>query len=287
MLCHKYSLFLLFLLALECGILVEEEENGEDNKTTESSKDSDVVRRSFEEISLIFVVLERSDSNLSGRVQERVSWLSESDLELENTVFIRSSEAGDVFGCSFLVSKGHSDVRVQHDELQLKFARDERLPSLLLKVVGNYASFVGDIIEDLVFGGLEGVIALEVMENAVDSDVSSQLEGPVGDAETEVFIGALTLDEELVTEKIERSGDDDSGVVSTLDGSSQDEVASSVEDLVAANVFQSGVSVLSSSENWVDLEVFIGGDAQSDTSVQDGLRGLEVVEGGLLDEIVD
>lgn len=46
------------------GILVEKEENCEDNKTTEGGKDSDIVRGSFEEISLIFVMLEWSDSNL-------------------------------------------------------------------------------------------------------------------------------------------------------------------------------------------------------------------------------
>lgn len=152
---------------------------------------------------------------LSGRVQERVSWLSEGDLELENTVFIRSlqgkkffnkiySEAGDVFGGALLVGEGHSDVGVQHDELQLEFARDERLPGLLLEIVGDDVGFVGEVVIDLVFMGLEGVVVLlrgekffgqkyEVMENVDDSDVSSQLEGPVGDAHGEVFIGALAI----------------------------------------------------------------------------------------------
>jgi hypothetical protein len=132
---------------------------------------------------------------------------------LEDTIFIRSlffitfnknySEACNIFGRSLDVGEWHSDVRIQHDELQLKLARDERLPRFGFKVVGNYASFVGDVVVDFVFRWLvAGVILLklcktremyEVMEDVFNSNVSSQLEGPVGDAEGEVSVGIVAM----------------------------------------------------------------------------------------------
>lgn len=151
---------------------------------------------------------------LSGWGQERVSWLSESNLELEDTIFIRSlrsedskgtySEVSDVFRRFLDVGKGHSNIRIQHDKFKLEFFGDERFPGFGFQVIGDDVGLVGDVIINFVFVGLVwGIILLkgkiwgrkkyEVMENSIDSDISSELEGPVSNSDSEDFVNVVAM----------------------------------------------------------------------------------------------
>lgn len=214
-------------------------------------------------------MLERSHSNLISQLKERKTGMSIVDLELEDTVFIGSLESSFVLSCLRLINESSSDIWVEHDELKLKIlSTSERLPLARLAVQSADIQVVNNLVIDFVFSGLLGGIISEVMVDSVNSEDTSELEGPFSEVLGELSVVALALGEEFITEKVQRTGDDGSRISSSLNGSCQNDIIASGESLDVAIEVVSRVGVGLSSQNTPNLEVLVGGQGHTNTSIE-------------------
>ncbi len=119
------------------------------------------------------------------------------------------SEANRVSGGSLNVLQTGSDVRIKHGEFQLKIISNIRNPLSGFMVISRNIGVVNDIIVNFVLMGLERVIVslffkklfsciYKVVEDSINSENSSQLEGPLSKSTDEVSVITLAFIREII-----------------------------------------------------------------------------------------